>query len=175
MKRSAHISTDGLYRYQLHRDSLLAGGALGGIRVYFVMLNPSTADDVEDDPTVRRCIGFARHWLYDHLTVVNLFAYRATDPLRLLDVDDPVGPLNDQVLRHAVAQRDAYRAEIVCAWGRHTKKRALANLVDRRVDKVLRILGADGLQVIATTADGLAPRHPLYLSANLMPTRWKRP
>jgi hypothetical protein len=64
--------------------------------VMFVGLNPSTADEQEDDPTVRRCVGFARKWNFGGLILVNLFAYRSTDPAGLLEAEDPVGPGNDK-------------------------------------------------------------------------------
>jgi hypothetical protein len=74
VKSSAVLSPDGVYRYRLDR----VWGA--GPRVLFVMLNPSTADATQDDPTLRRCLGFARDWGYGSLTVANLYAYRARGP-----------------------------------------------------------------------------------------------
>ncbi len=96
----AYLSEDRRYRYSLTR--LIADpqyGCLGederGGTVTFVGLNPSTADETTDDPTIRRCIRFAREWGFDRLKMVNLFAYRATDPRDLWAADAPIGPEND--------------------------------------------------------------------------------
>ena len=100
MLRSAAFSPCRRYRYCLSRvwNPKLPS-------VMFVGLNPSTADEQEDDPTVRRCIGFARNWNFGGLILVNLFAYRSTDPADLLRVDDPVGPGNDKhILASAAGQ-----------------------------------------------------------------------
>ncbi len=144
---------DGPYRYSLDRW----WGP--GRRMCFVMLNPSTADADQDDPTIRRCIGFAKRDAFDGITVVNLFAYRCTRPLHLSDVDDPVGPLNDGAVADAVRRSDV----VVAAWGAHPmavgRGKALA---DWRVP----------LHCLGTTKDG-APRHPLYVrgSAEVVPWR----
>ena len=100
------------YRYKLWRvwDPARPLGC-----VMFLMLNPSTATDAEDDPTIRRCIGYARSWGYGGLCVGNLFAYRATDPTELRRADHPVGPDNDRALRAMVAQCGL----VVAAWGGH--------------------------------------------------------
>lgn len=86
MIKSAIISECGKYRYSLSRiwDENKAN-------VLFIMLNPSTADGDVDDPTIRRCIGFAKSWGYGGIYVGNLFAYRATDPKELLKVENPIG------------------------------------------------------------------------------------
>src|SRR5262245_38555366 len=91
MLRSAVFSPCRKYRYSLTRiwDAERPN-------VMFVGLNPSTADDQVDDPTVRRCIGFARKWRFGGMIIVNLFAYRSTDPNRLQEILDPVGPENDE-------------------------------------------------------------------------------
>lgn len=100
------------YRYTLRR-SWIGNGPV----VNFVMLNPSTADDVFDDPTIRKCIGFAKRWGFSGLVVTNLFAFRATSPLDLkaCRLALAVGPDNDYVLR-----REASLAgTVICAWGEH--------------------------------------------------------
>ena len=100
------------------------------LRCVFVGLNPSTADESRDDPTIRKCVGFAKRWGFGAVDVVNLFAYagaRSTDPRSLLGVSDPIGPENDAALRTAF--RDANR--IVWAWGRHDPR--VRSLVQARV------------------------------------------
>ena len=119
--------------------------------VTFVGLNPSTADSIRDDPTLRRCIRFAREWGFAQLQMVNLFAYRVTDPRQLLAVADPVGPENDDVLSAAFGTSDL----IVAAWG--------VNATAQRVDEIM------GWPIRPRHALGLtkhgAPRHPLYVRA----------
>ena len=105
---TAILSDCGKYRYSLTRnwDSEKP-------KVLFIMLNPSTADADNDDPTIRRCINFAKYWGYGGLHVCNLFAYRATNPKELLHIDNPLG---DQNIYHM--KKLANEAEIiVCAWG----------------------------------------------------------
>jgi hypothetical protein len=125
------------------------------------MLNPSTADATQDDPTIRRCIGFARAWGYGALEVVNLFACRATDPERLRRVPDPVGPENDRHILRAVRRA----SETVVAWGNRGVHLG-------RHDAVLRLLRRRRVAVhcLGRTQAG-HPRHPLYLrtDAPLMP------
>ncbi len=116
------------------------------------MLNPSTADAAADDPTIRRCIGFARAWGFGALEVVNLFAYRATRPADLFAADDPVGPRNDRFVR--AAARSA--AMVVAAWGVHGTRRGR----DADVLATLRILGS--VHCLGTTKRG-QPRHPLFV------------
>lgn len=150
---SAAFSPCGRYRYLLRRtwDQERAG-------VLFVMLNPSTADGVRDDPTIRRCVGFARSWGYGSLTVANLFAFISTNPGALMLYPERVGPENDTALR--VARHTANT--IVVAWGAqgvHWPQRAaevVALLRGERLDRrALFCLGT-------TAAD--QPCHPLRLS-----------
>lgn len=125
--------------------------------VAFVGLNPSTADETADDPTIRRCTRFARDWGYGGLVMLNLFAYRATDPRDMKAAADPVGPENDTYL-----QRCAERAGIVvAAWGAHGDYQGRAqDVVDRG------LLGS--FTVLGLTKDG-HPRHPLYMRADCRP------
>jgi hypothetical protein len=81
--------------------------------VMFIGLNPSTADETRDDPTIRRCIGFAQDWGYGAVCMTNLFAYRARDPLVMKSAVDTIGPENDQWL--AFCAKEA--SMIVAAWG----------------------------------------------------------
>ena len=83
---NALYSADRRYRYLLFRRL-----GRGNRRLAFILLNPSTATEYQDDPTIRRCVGFARRWGYDQLTILNIFALRATDPKQLYQSTDPVG------------------------------------------------------------------------------------
>lgn len=154
----AKFSDDMRFRYVLARR----WGE--GLRfVNFVMLNPSTADAQHDDPTIRRCKGFAKDWGFDGLYVTNLFAFRATNPRALRSVEDPVGPENDEWLRE-VAQRSEM---IVLAWGAHGKYQGRSQMVRNW----LALYGAGRkLHVIRLNATG-EPSHPLYLPSNMRPAR----
>jgi hypothetical protein len=143
---SADISACGRYRYSLTRT-----WNLDGPTVVFIGLNPSTADATADDPTIRRCSRFAREWHFGGLIVVNLFAFRATDPRILKQVDDSIGSGNDEVIR--VHCESAER--IVVAWGIHGS-------LARREEQVLRFLRRP--YCLGVTKNG-SPRHPLYLAA----------
>ena len=147
LRRQAHFSSCGRFRYALRR---LWNPALP--QCTFIGLNPSRADAWVDDPTVRRCIGFARHWGFGSLLLLNLFAPRATDPRALRQVDDPVGPRNDRWLRAAARETPA----IVAVWGDGGRYRG-------RADRVRSWLGP--LLCLGETRNG-QPRHPLYLSAD---------
>lgn len=149
--KAATISEDGLYRYTLSRS----WGP--GPQALFIMLNPSTADAELDDPTIRRCIGFARREGCDGITVVNLYAYRATKPLHLWEQVDPVGPRNNAVLDAALQQARHAGAPIIAAWG--------ANARAGRVNDLLDIARGTQLHCLGLTKQG-APRHPLYLRSD---------
>lgn len=136
-----------------------------GRRVNFIMLNPSTADGLIDDPTIRRCMGYARAWGYDGLTVTNLFALRSTNPGRLMRAADPIGHKNDEIIGHQALAADL----VVCAWGSH------GNLFNR--DRIVR-RNLDGLGLslhYLKLTDKGAPNHPLYLPSGLTPIRWASP
>lgn len=151
----AVFSADSKYRYRLHRT-----WDAGAASVLFVMLNPSTADATQDDPTIRRCVGFAKRWGYGRLLVGNLFALRATDPRCLLDEPDPVGPQNDEHLR---VMMDEARI-VICAWGAHK----LAHGTTR--ESAVKALLGPSLWALGRTAAG-APRHPLYMPKDAGPVR----
>lgn len=150
---TADLSDDGRYRYRLTRR-----WADGDAWATFVMLNPSTADATEDDPTIRRCVSFAKREGCSALQVVNLFAYRATDPRELKRVADPVGPDNDAWLSRALGT-PALR---IAAWGAHGRP-------DRVV--VVKSFAVPGLHALGVTKDG-HPRHPLYLRADAPLVTW---
>lgn len=156
----------GEYRYMLTRtvDPLLASI---GPTLLFVMLNPSTADERIDDPTIRRCAGFARREKSSAFQVINLFALRSTDPVGLLldrnnnQVADPVGDRNDEVTLRALRQGGPQR--VVCAWGANdfaiTKERV------RRFAELHSEAGSPPLWCLGLSQKG-APRHPLFVKAD---------
>lgn len=155
MRRDALIEAG--YRYWLGRDW---GSIAFGDYVLWVMLNPSTADAEKDDPTIRKCIGFTRRFGYQRLVVVNLFAFRATDPRELADQEllagDIVGPRNDEF----ITELGLRAAVIVCAWGAFegvdvaARARAVDPLLPRYSDRVPCCLGY---------SKAGAPRHPLMM------------
>jgi|SRR6266568_1147479 len=144
VERWARISADGMYRYVLGRR----WGPADGRRLTWVMLNPSVADAHIDDHTIRRCMYYSQREGFDELVVVNLYAYRTTDPDELRRVDDPAGPENDETLRHHVRNNPG---AVVAAWGAH---RLADELAAPLLDRPLLCLGV--------TADGY-PRHPSRL------------
>jgi hypothetical protein len=153
--RGATFDPTAIYRYQLWRvwDETLP-------RVLFVMLNPSTADAERDDPTIRRCVAYAKAWGHGGLEVVNLFALRSTSPKLIYTHASPVGKDNDPYILES-----AYRAGIiVAAWGTHGEHRAR----DRHVGALLSLHGFK-LHSLKITAKGL-PQHPLYLRSDLTPS-----
>lgn len=151
--RGAVLSEDGLYRYLLWRlwDRELP-------RAMFVMLNPSTADAEIDDPTIRRCIGFARSWGMGGIYVTNLYPYRATNPADLWQASKPMGQGNDSYIERHLDRRGI----AVAAWGAHGKP--------QRVREVRTLFFDAGIPLYALklTKDG-APGHPLYLPAASVP------
>jgi hypothetical protein len=129
-------------------------------RVLMIGLNPSTADAVRNDPTIRRCIGFARDWGYGGVWVLNLFAFRATYPNDLKAAADPVGPRNDEWIR-----RVAWKTgRMVAVWGND------GGFMERST-RVRGMLG-ERLEVIRLNAGG-EPAHPLYLPKGLKPAPWR--
>ena len=155
MRGSATFDRTGRYRYRLARR----WGA--GPCIAFVMLNPSAADAAKDDPTVRRCLGFARRWGFGALEVVNLFAYRAADPRELARERNPVGPENDRSVARALRRARL----IVLAWG-------ASRLARRRAGAVIALVGDRPAYCLGRTKTGM-PRHPLYLRASIRPTRFR--
>lgn len=156
IRRSANFSECWTYRYTLDRywDDDLP-------QLLFVLLNPSTADAIKDDPTNRRGMGFARRWGFGSCIFVNLFAFRATKPADLKKADDPIGPFNDAylVLEAETADR------IVLAWGAHGGWR-------NRDQEVLKLLDGHKLYCLGQTKDG-HPKHPLYLKADTPLMKWE--
>jgi hypothetical protein len=154
VRKDASLSDDGLYRYDLTRT-----WGDGG-RLVFVMLNPSTADASVDDPTIRRCMGFAQREEYDGIHVVNLYALRATDPDELRRHPDPYGPDNHAAVWGAVTSH--LTVGVCVAWGAHPMA------VDHPMIDTLRELSdytGIELQCLGKTKAG-APKHPLYIKAD---------
>src|SRR6266540_5624421 len=110
--RTAEISACGKYRYRLGREV----GPWPRIAC-FVMLNPSTADHQVDDRTICRCMDFAQRWSCGELVVVNLFAFRATDPFEMMLADDPVGRKNGDHIVSVAARAHNSGGLVVAAWG----------------------------------------------------------
>ena len=154
MNAGARFSRCRRFRYALWRE-----WDAGLSKVMMIGLNPSTADAKKNDPTIRRCVGFARDWGFGGVWVLNLFAFRATYPGDLKAAVDPVGPRNDEWIRRVA--RDVKRA--VAVWGND------GTFLDRSM-QVRGMLG-DGLEVIRLNAGG-EPAHPLYLPKGLKPTSW---
>jgi hypothetical protein len=166
VQKGAILSGCGTYRYQLWR------GWDPDVRpALFIGMNPSTADAEQDDPTIRRCIRFARDWGYGGLLMGNLFAYRATDP-RALPSSDPMpdGELACHWHGRARARANdehlllmAKRAGIViAAWGAITMPKGW----ERQPDRVGELI--PGMHALGLTKDG-HPRHPLYVKASARP------
>ncbi|MEO0408332.1 MAG: DUF1643 domain-containing protein, partial [Cyanobacteria bacterium P01_A01_bin.135] len=145
------------YRYSLWRTWDMALPKL-----LIIGLNPSTADATHNDPTIRRCIGFAQSWGYGSVTVTNLFALRSPYPKALRQAQDPVGPQTDAWIWRLLAQSDA----CLLAWGNEGR------LLGR--DRAVRaqLLKSDRpLLCLKVTKQG-QPSHPLYLKKTLKPTPW---
>lgn len=151
MKRGAQFSDCRKYRYALWRtwdeDS----------HVLFIGLNPSTADENKDDPTIRRCVGFAKQWGFGGIYMLNLFAYRATNPKELFKAESPIGAENDNYLKMYF---DKAGLHIACwgVWGEFMN----------RGDEVISLLGKDNLKCLGLTKTDL-PKHPLYLKRGTEP------
>jgi hypothetical protein len=156
MKTSAVISSCKQYRYELRR-------VWDGTKpfVLFIGLNPSTADENNDDNTSRVCINYAKRWDYGGLLIGNLFGYRSRDKEALRQVPDPVGPENDVWLRKLQSEADL----VVCAW---TKAGAFMG----RSQRVLSLLKEP--YCLIQLRDGY-PGHPLYKRADLKPTPSRTP
>lgn len=159
---SARFSDCQTYRYELSREWPDGEGT-----VLFVMLNPSTASADANDPTIRRCMGFARAWGHRRLEICNLFAYRATDPK---DMDaaaramvNIIGPGNNDAIYLAASRA----SKLIVAWGAH--RRAVS-----RGKVVMRLLYPRHAFSLGLTSNG-APRHPLYVPANFAPVEYRSP
>ena len=150
MKGFAEFSKCKNYRYSLGRqwDSFLP-------RVLFVGLNPSRADENSDDPTIRRCINFAKAWGYGGLCIVNLFAFCTHDPKELFKAKNPIGPKNDSMIKKRIANFE----KVILIWGNHGS-------FLKRNESILKLIKKPFCLKINKKG---APAHPLYLKGTLKP------
>lgn len=154
MISTAQFSTDRVYRYDLLRK-----WNQGNSICTFVLLNPSTADEFTNDPTVARCQKRAQMLGFDGVRVLNVFAYRSTDPKKLREVSDPIGAENDGVISFIMGKRETKL--VICGWGMHAGDRG------RRVLELIRNSGKPP-HALGLNSDG-SPQHPLYLSYAIKP------
>lgn len=157
MYREAVISDDQKYRYTLYRDWREDALEEPCFVLNFVMLNPSTADATKEDPTIRKCIGFAKLSGFNAIRVTNLFAYRTTYPKELqkeyVSGGDVVGPSNDSYVRELPPEET-----VVVAWGASFQNETF---IRRRIQETIRLLNRK-LQCLGKTKDG-HPNHPVML------------
>jgi hypothetical protein len=158
VERGAHLSDCGTYRYRLWREWNASRPTLA-----FLMLNPSTADHLVDDPTVTRCFARAVANNFGRLEVANLFPLRATNPDELLTHPDPLGPRN--AANGAILDMVDRASMVICAWGSH-------KAVSTRAPDVLHLLRITGMDRklfhLGMNLDG-SPKHPLYIAASARP------
>ena len=155
IRKSAVISKDKLYRYQLLRHWDRSNWK----RVVFLMLNPSTADYKLDDPTIKSCCAIANNNGYGGILVVNLFAFRATKPRNLFKAEDPVGLDNNKWIVETCKMSD----KIICGWGNKAPP--------HRVNKVLGLINYEDLYCIQENSSG-SPKHPLYCKRDSIFKPW---
>ena len=127
----------------------------------WIALNPSTADENQLDPTLRRIRGYSMRWGYNGFMMLNAFGFRATDPREMEAAADPVGPDNDKWLLYETAKAD----RVFCCWGTHAK-------LGGRQAHLLELLKDRPLYYLRLTAGGF-PSHPLYLPGDIEPVRWQ--
>lgn len=155
MIKDAILSEDRKYRYILSRiwDETKP-------TVLFIGLNPSTADENEDDPTIRRCINFAKNWGFGGLLMANLFAFRSTNPQALYSAQDPIGSENNYYIKK-YAEKSAL---IIACWGNHGR-------FNNRSQQVYDLI--DSLNCLDTNKSG-EPKHPLYIRSDAKPKPYVR-
>ena len=155
IERKAIFSEDQKYRYTLWREWDLFNSNF----VMFIGLNPSTATETLDDPTIRRCKGFAKEWGYGAYCMTNLFAFRATDPKVMKSAQDPIGPENDKWIVQCAKEASL----VVAAWGMHGSFLA-------RDEEVLKLI--ENVMCLGKTKEGY-PRHPLYMLKTCKPETFR--
>lgn len=147
-RSGAIFSPSKKYRYVLKRQ-----WQDGDNFCMFICLNPSTADENKDDPTVRKIINYAKRWGFDGVFVLNLFAYRSTDKSRLKYVEAPIGFYNDDYLKEYINKA----SQIIVAWGRDGRA------VNHHWERLVKCLLPKDVYCLGINKDG-TPKHPLYLS-----------
>jgi hypothetical protein len=165
----AWFSDDGMYRYRLIRY-----WDITAVPQIWIMLNPSTATETDLDPTIRRCIGYAKRDGWGGVVILNLFAYRSTDPKGLLVADDPVGPANLVTIKETVTPVGCppITPQVVAAWGANARHPKLWE----PAAAILWELGVLGIQMDCLgVTKRLDPKHPLYLAADLPFIPWRAP
>jgi len=146
MRKTARFSKDRKHRYALWRT-----WNEDKPTVLFIGLNPSTADETEDDPTIRRCINYAKDWGYGGMVMANLFAFRATDPKNMKASEDPVGKYNDTMIRTLASESKM----VVACWGGHGAYLG-------RGHEVRLLISEKDVKCFGVTKNK-SPKHPLYL------------
>ncbi len=162
MNNACVFSSDRRHRYSLiHRwDDLLTPAGERERGIAWICLNPSTADEQQLDPTLRRIRGFSTAWGYTHFVMLNAFAFRATDPADMKAATDPVGPENDRWISHWAERVD----RVIVGWGEHG-----AHL--GRHEQLRALLDPAKTFCLARNASG-QPKHPLYVGAGTQPVRF---
>jgi len=161
-KGSAEFSLCQTWRYRLDREFPDVPDVR---RIAWLMLNPSTADAFKNDPTVNRTCIWSIAWGFHFSTVINMYAFRSPNPKDLWKAKDPIGPLNDTIIKMVVAEAEL----VICAWGVHAKRNG-------RAKAVMDMLLAAGepqekFKALVLTKDKI-PGHPLYLEKNPTPFAW---
>lgn len=147
------------YRYTLWREWDDGLFSMGGENYLMVIgLNPSTADETKNDPTIRRCIAFAKQWGFAALCMTNLFAWRDTDPSKMRHASEPIGPQNDECLLRCASGAGM----ILAAWGAYGDHMGRGEQVRAFIQP---------LHALHINADG-SPKHPLYVASNTKPFIW---
>lgn len=154
LDQSATLCGAGMYRPILRRCWNWEKPSLA-----YIMLNPSIADGSQDDPTIRKCVGFADRLGYGSISVVNLFAYRATNPKELITAKEPKGPGNNYVIKNVCGAADM----VIAAWGVH------GGYLNRDIE-VMKLLSniEKPIYCLGTTQNG-SPKHPLYVPYEIKP------
>ena len=152
MEKDAVLSEDRKYRYVLSRiwDKSKP-------MVMIIGLNPSTADEIEDDPTIRRCINFANSWGYGGVYMLNLFAFRATQPTDMFEAVNPIGSQNDKYINDYAKRVD----KVICAWGNDGNYKNRSSDIKKQLDNLFYLK-------MNKTGE---PAHPLYLKSDLIPQK----
>jgi len=157
----AVFSEDRIYRYTLWRrweKPDMFNKSICSDMLCVIGLNPSTADETKNDPTITRCIGFAKRWGYNGLIMLNAFAFRSTCPIAMRNHPHPIGPDNDRAIQFVVSRA----GRTIIAWGNHGSH-------ENRSRDVKRILFGRTVYHFGLTKSG-EPKHPLYLRSDSMLT-----